>query len=148
MAELLSRADWRGGMGFDITAGEHTFIVDAPFKSGGKNEGPKPSYLLVAGLMACTGMDVAQILGKMRVPLEKFHVETRTDVNDTDPRVFHKIDLVYHFDGPADLDKHEAQIKTAIRLSKETYCCVSIMYVKFCPISLRAFVNGKEIALE
>ncbi|NNG02140.1 MAG: OsmC family protein [Desulfobacteraceae bacterium] len=147
MAELLSRADWRGGMGFDIHAGDHTFIIDAPTASGGKNEGPKPTYMLVAGLMSCTGMDVASILEKMRVPLRKFHLETSTDVADEDPHVFRKIDLVYHFEGDKDLKDYGTQIKKAIQLSKETYCCVSIMFKRFCPINLRAFVNGVELAL-
>jgi putative redox protein len=147
MAELLTRADWRGGMGFDIHAGDHSFIVDAPLKSGGKNEGPKPSYMLMAGLAACTGMDVASILEKMRVPLEKFHIETSTDVADTDPRIFRKIDLAYYFEGAEDLGKHEAQVRKAIQLSKETYCCVSIMFSHFCPVGLRAFINGREISL-
>jgi len=147
MAELLSRADWRGGMGFDISAGDHTFIIDAPVASGGKNEGPKPSYMLVASLMACTGMDVALVLEKMRVPLKTFHVETNTDVADEDPRVFRKIDLVYHFGGDDDLNDYGIQIKKAIQLSKETYCCVSIMFSSFCPINFRAFINGSELEL-
>ena len=83
----------------------------------------------------------------MRVPLEKFHIETSTDVADIDPHVFKKIDLAYYFEGDADLKDHEAQIRKAIELSKETYCCVSIMFSQFCPINLRAFVNGVEIAL-
>ena len=53
MAELLSRAEWRGDMGFDIHADGHTFIIDAPEVSGGKNEGPKPTHMLAAGLMSC-----------------------------------------------------------------------------------------------
>ena len=56
VAELLTQADWRGGMAFDVHAGDHNLIVDAPVKSGGKNDGPKPSYMLMAGLMGCTGM--------------------------------------------------------------------------------------------
>jgi putative redox protein len=134
-------------MAFDVHAGDHTLIVDAPEKSGGKNEGPKPSYMLMAGLMGCTGMDVASILAKMRVPLDKFHIETTTDVAETDPHVFRKIDLDYHFEGSDDLEKHADQIRKAIALSRETYCCVSIMFSHFCPIKLRAFINGTEISL-
>jgi putative redox protein len=145
MAELKSRAKWRGEMGFTIHAGDHEFIVDAPLTSGGKNEGPKPSYLLQAALMSCTGMDVASILAKMRVPLGALHLETSADVADEDPHVFRSIDIVYHFEGDG-LENHEEQVKRAIKLSKETYCCVSIMFRKVCPIRLRAFINGKELA--
>ena len=120
MAELLSSADWRGGMGFDIHAGDHTFVIDAPEVSGGKNEGPKPTYMLVAGLMSCTGMDVVLVLKKMRVPLQKFHMETKTEVADEDPRVFHKIDLIYHFEGDKALNDYATNIKKAIQLSRET----------------------------
>lgn len=147
MPEMIASADWRGGMGFDIHTGEHSFIIDAPLKSGGKNEGPKPSYMLVAGLMSCTGMDVASMLEKMRVPLKKFRLETNTDVAGEDPRIFHKIDLIYYFEGEPELVKYETQIRRAIELSKETYCCISIMLSKAVPITLRAFVNGLEIKL-
>ncbi|MBU2512758.1 OsmC family protein [bacterium] len=147
MAELFSSADWRGEMGFDIHAGNHTFIIDAPEASGGKNEGPKPTYMLVAGLMSCTGMDVVLILKKMRVPLKKFHLETKTDVADEDPRVFHKIDLVYYFEGDEELNSYDTKIKKAIQLSRETYCGISIMFSQFCKINYRAFINGIEIEL-
>jgi len=147
MPEMIASADWRGGMGFDIHAGDHSFIIDAPVASGGRNEGPKPSYMLVAGLMSCTGMDVASILEKMRVPLKKLRLETRTDVAGEDPRLFRKIDLVYFFEGGAELKNHASQIRKAIALSKETYCCISIMLSKATPITLRAFINGEEITL-
>lgn len=147
MAELISSADWRGGMGFDIHAGDHTIIIDAPEASGGKNEGPKPTYLLVAGLMSCTGMDVVLVLKKMRVPLQKFHLDTKTDVADEDPRVFKKIDLIYHFGGDKDLIDYEAKFKKAIQLSREKYCGISIMFSQFCEINYRAFINDTEIEL-
>jgi putative redox protein len=147
MPEMTASADWRGGMGFDIHAGDHSFIIDAPVASGGKNEGPKPSYMLVAGLMSCTGMDVASMLEKMRVPLGSFHLETRTDVAGEDPRIFRKIDLAYHFEGGPELKNYTTQVRRAIELSKETYCCISIMLSKAVPISLRAFINGEEIEL-
>ncbi len=147
MAELLSSAEWRGGMGFDIHADGHSFIIDAPEVSGGKNEGPKPTHMLAAGLMSCTGMDVVLVLKKMRVPLQNFRLETKTEVADEDPRVFHKIDLIYHFEGGEALNDCGTQIKKAIQLSRETYCGISIMFSQFCEINYRAFVNNLELAL-
>jgi putative redox protein len=147
MPEMITSADWRGGLGFDIHADGHTFIIDAPEKVGGKNAGPKPVQMLVAGLLSCTGMDVTMILGKMRVPLKKLHLDAVTEIAGEDPRVFRKIDVIYHFEGDADLREHADKIRKAIELSKQTYCGVSIMLSKACPITLRAFVNGEEIKL-
>jgi putative redox protein len=147
MPEMITSADWRGGLGFDIHADGHSFIIDAPEKSGGSNAGPKPTQMVLAGLLSCTGMDVTFILGKMRVPLKKLHLEAVTDVASEDPHVFRKIELVYHFEGDADLRDDADKIRKAIELSKQTYCSVSIMLGKACPIALRAVVNGEEISL-
>ena len=147
MALLESKAEWQGGMEFAVQTGNHTVTIDAPERFGGQDNGPKPTYMLLAGLMGCTGMDVASILKKMRVPLEKFTMDSCADVADDDPHVFKKIELNYYFDGAEDFRRYEEQVKKAIQLSRETYCCVSIMFSHFCQIKLRAYINGEEIQL-
>ena len=67
MARLESSAEWQGGMEYKIQTGDHAITIDAPEIYGGQNRGPKPTYMLLAGLMGCTGMDVASVLKKMRV---------------------------------------------------------------------------------
>jgi putative redox protein len=147
MAKLESKAEWQGGMEYLIHAGDHDITIDAPVIYGGNNHGPKPTYMLLAGLMGCTGMDVASLLAKMRVPVGKIVLDSCADVAEEDPHVFRSIELNYRFDGPVDLSQQTAQILKAIHISKEKLCCVTIMFNQFCAIHSRAFVNGVEIEL-
>ena len=39
-------------MEYAIHAGDHVVITDAPEVYGGQNHGPKPTHMLLAGLMA------------------------------------------------------------------------------------------------
>ena len=57
---------WKDGMKFDAQIREHTTALDAKLEHGGKNEGPTPKELVLAGVCGCTGMDVVAILKKMR----------------------------------------------------------------------------------
>lgn len=147
MAKLESTAEWQGGMEYLIHLGDHALTIDAPEVHGGQNRGPKPTYMLLAGLMGCTGMDVASLLTKMRVPVGKITLDSCADVADQDPHVFNTIELNYRFEGGPELLDHLAQVKKAIRMSKEKLCCVSIMFSSFCPIRSRAYVNGIEVDL-
>ena len=147
MARLESSAEWQGGMEYKIQTGDHAITIDAPEIYGGQNRGPKPTYMLLAGLMGCTGMDVASVLKKMRVSVERISLKSSADVAEDDPHVFRSIDLAYYFEGDSSLPEHTEQIRKAIHLSKETLCCVSIMLSKSCPIRSTAYVNGKEFPL-
>ena len=145
MATLTATAQWQGGMEFLNQLGDHTITTDAPEVYGGKNHGPKPTHMLLAGLMGCTGMDVASLLTKMRVPVEAIALDSSADVADEDPHVFRSIELNYRFDSAMDLLPHVEQITRAIGISKSKLCCVSIMFRQFCTIDIHVFVHGKEI---
>jgi putative redox protein len=145
MGKLESTAEWQGGLEFSISAGSHTLTTDAPEIYGGKNHGPKPTHMLLAGLMGCTGMDVASLLQKMRVPVSKITLDSHADVAEQDPHIFKSIELNYRFEGEDDFGQYAEQIVRAIHMSKEKLCCVSIMYSHFCVITTRAYVNGAEV---
>jgi putative redox protein len=146
MATLTASAQWQGGLEFANQLGDHVITTDAPEVYGGKNKGPKPTHMLLAGLMGCTGMDVAQLLTKMRVPVEAIALDSSADAADEDPRVFHSIVLNYRFDSSTDLQLYLEQITRAVGISKNKMCCVSIMFREFCTIDIHVFVNGKEVA--
>ena len=147
MAILEASAAWQGGMEYRIQAGDHAITTDAPEIYGGRNRGPKPTYMLLAGLMGCTGMDVASLLKKMQVAVEVITLDTCADVADDDPHVFRSILLNYRFQGDPELAQHLDQVRRAIHISKEKLCCVSIMFNQFCTIQSHAYVNGTEIEL-
>jgi len=118
---------WQSDMAFEASINGHQIIIDADVSSGGKNQGPRPKILLLAGLGGCTGMDVISILGKMKVVPEKFWMDITADLTDEQPKVFKQIKLVYYFKGDnLPIDK----LEKAVNLSQEKYCGVSAMLSK------------------
>ena len=72
-------------------------------------------------------MDVVSILAKMRVVPEKFGMKITGDLSEEHPRVYHTINVVYHFKGKElPMDK----LEKAVNLSQERYCAVSAMLGK------------------
>ena len=98
---------------------------------GSVQNGFSPKALLLSGLAACSGIDVVDILEKMRVPLTGMSIEAVAEQTTEHPKVFLDIHLVYrlHTD-PANEDK----VKKAIDLSLERYCGVAAMLQKNSPI--------------
>ena len=54
----------KGNLAFEIDLNGHKIITDARKEVGGDDLGPGPKSLLLAGLIGCTGIDVASILKK------------------------------------------------------------------------------------
>jgi putative redox protein len=115
------------GLSFQVEQDGHTFTVDADTEFGGKDRGPRPKALLLSGLAGCTGMDVASVLGKMKMPYDKLTIEVSADLTDDHPRVYDRIHLKYIVTGE-NLDR--SKIEKAVALSQEKYCGVSAMLAK------------------
>ena len=111
---------WKTGHAFDSYQHESKIEVDA-------KAGFSPKALLLTGLAACSGVDVVDILEKMRVPFENLKIEAETEQTDDQPRVFKTIHLTYHV--KADPDQL-SKIQKAIDLSLEKYCGVAAMLKK------------------
>ena len=89
--------------------------------------GPGPKSLLLSGLSGCTGIDVVDILKKMRVEFSDFSIEAEAEQTEEHPKVFKDIFVVYTIKtDPANEDK----VKKAIELSIDKYCGVSAMLKK------------------
>jgi putative redox protein len=121
------------GLSFDAELQGHHFRIDADPKFGGKDRGPTPKPLLLTALAGCTGMDVASILAKMRMPFDSFEVEVQGDLTAEHPIVYSQIRVRYLFKGPQ-LDRDK--IEKAVRLSREKYCGVAAMLAKVCELKL------------
>ncbi len=60
-----------------IAAGPHRLLADEPESYGGKDTGPTPYGLLLAGLGACTAMTVRMYADRKKWPLERVRVTLR-----------------------------------------------------------------------
>jgi putative redox protein len=114
-------ADWRGGMVF-IGTNQTGGSVQMGALDG--NPGISPMEMLLMGMAGCTGMDIASILEKKRLKLNKLRVQVRGIRADDYPMVWKEIEVVYHLWGESLPFK---DIEQAIQLSEEKYCSASIM---------------------
>ncbi len=131
-----------GKLAFEIKQDSYTYTLDAPESVGGEGKGPSPKGLLLSGLIGCTGIDVAMILGKMRVDITDMEITAQTELTDQQPSVFKEITLSYHITGN---EQDAKKIKRAVSLSMGTYCGVSAMLEKNSRIIPKIYLNGKEI---
>lgn len=115
---------WKGAKAFDSTKENFKIEIDG---GGGFN----PKALLLSGLAACSGIDVVDILEKMRVPFATLEVDAEADQTDDHPRVFKTIHLTYRLQTE---EENREKVKKAIDLSLEKYCGVAAMLKKTAPI--------------
>lgn len=122
---MKTRIRWTEGMSFVAETGSgHALVIDGAPEHGGRNLGPRPMELVLAGAAACTAFDVVLILRKARQPVTDCAVEADADRADVEPRVFTRIRLAYTVAGRG-LDPR--QVERAVKLSKEKYCSATIM---------------------
>ena len=124
---------WVDALAFDATADTgHIVRIDTSVEGGGLGSGMNPKKMLLGSLNACSGMDVVEMLKKMRIAFTKFEIEAEAEQTEEHPKVFKSINMVYRIDvKPEDLDK----VTRAVTLSQEKYCGVSAMLAKHCTIN-------------
>jgi len=133
-------ATWSEGLSFDVELDGHHFQIDADEEFGGKDRGPKPKGLMLSALAGCTGMDVASLLTKMKMPFDTFAVEVSGQLADAHPKVYTDILVRYIFRGnELDLDK----IEKAVKLSLDKYCGVHALLAKVTRIGHEIVLNPK-----
>jgi putative redox protein len=94
---------------------------------GNRKNGFSPKALLLSGLAACTGIDVVEILEKMRVPVKGMEIEAEAEQTDSHPKVFKEINITYKVKTDP---SNESKLKKAIELSLDKYCGVAAMLKK------------------
>jgi putative redox protein len=111
---------WKSGHAFDSFKENSKIEIDA---KGGFN----PKALLLSGLAGCTGVDIVDILEKMRVPFADLKIEVETEQTTEPPKVFKDIHMNYII---ATAEENRDKVKKAIDLSLEKYCGVAEMLRK------------------
>jgi putative redox protein len=113
------------GMSFiGETGSGHAVVMDGAPEAGGRNLGPRPMEMLLAGTGGCTAFDVVLILRKGRHQVSGCEVSLKAERAETDPKIFTRIHFHYRISGKQ--LKPEA-VARAIELSKDKYCSASII---------------------
>lgn len=127
---------WMGndaGMSFVAETGSgHAVVMDGAPEAGGRNLGPRPMELVLAGTGGCSAFDVVLILKKGRHAISSCDVILKAERADSDPKIFTHIHFHYRVKGKQ--LKSDA-VARAIELSKEKYCSASIMIGKTATIT-------------
>ncbi len=80
---VKTNASWQGAMRVDVTAREHTVIIDQPQGMGGKNAGANPLEIFLFSLGGCLGTVASIVANQERIKLNKFDLAVEGDL-DTD----------------------------------------------------------------
>jgi len=117
---------WHKDHEFTSSLDHNTIKID-----GARKNGFGPKALLLAGLGGCSGIDIVDILKKMRVDFSAFSIEVKAAQTEELPKVYKDIYIAYKVKTDAG---NEEKVRKAIDLSLEKYCGVSAMLQKNSPI--------------
>ncbi|MGB5377505.1 OsmC family protein [Muriicola sp.] len=131
--------NWMGNMAFESNnPSDHKFIMDAGAEDGGEGKGFRPKALMLSSLAGCSGLDVASLIKKMKLEVDKFHIETIANLTEEHPKFYDKVKVEYHFYG-SNLD--EKKLQRAVDLSVEKYCGVMEMFRKFAKVTTQTIFH-------
>lgn len=130
---------WKENNVFSTDIDGHEITIDLGEDQGGQNRGPRPKKLLLASAAGCTGLDVIEMLRKMRVEVKSFDIYIDAELSDEHPKQYTSLKLVYEFEGE---DLPENKIERAVKLSFENYCGVLAMYKSAVPVSYEIKINN------
>jgi putative redox protein len=109
------------------TGSQHRLVMDGAPEAGGRNLGPRPMELLLAGTGGCTAFDVVLILRKSGQDIRGCDVSLKAERAEKDPKVFTKVHFHFTVRGR---ELKTNLVERAIKLSHEKYCSASIMLEK------------------
>ena len=138
---MRARIKWVDGVSFIAETGSgHAVVVDGSPDAGGRNLGPRPMELVLAGTAACAAFDVVWILKKGRQPVTDCVVEAEAERAPDDPKIFTRIHFKYHVSGAG---LSPAQVERAVKLSKDKYCSATLMLAKTAEISYEVAIDDR-----
>jgi putative redox protein len=96
--------------------------------------GFRPKALILSSLAGCTGIDIVDLLKKMRVDFSDFSIKVTGDLTEEHPKIYDKVGLTYTIRLANADDKDKMQ--KAVNLSQEKYCGVSAMVKSFAALTV------------
>lgn len=128
----IAETTWMGASEFEAKVLGFSFHLDGYQDKEKPRTGPSPKIILLNSLSACTGIDVVDILKKMRVDIRSLTIKATGSLSEEHPKVYTMIHLVYE----AGIDAVDVpKLEKAIDLSLTTYCGVAAMLGKTATIT-------------
>jgi len=128
---MLGRVEWKGGSKVDCfnEAGD-CLEIDW-------DDGPTPVQVTLQMIGACSLADIQTGLKGRKI--DRIWIELAAERKTTSPKVFTKINMIYHVDA----DAPKKLVKRLVEKSHETYCTVSNMFKSTVEITSDVMVNGE-----
>ena len=136
---------WEHNLMFQGIADNRIIDLDAGLNEGGNGAGMRPKALLLIALGGCTGMDVVNLLTKMREKFSSFEVNIEATINPEQPLVYNGFEVTYLISGK---EIHTPKVVKAVTMSMNTYCGVASMLRKVAPVTYHIIVNGIHLDLD
>lgn len=134
--------EWNGKMRFTGTdADGRELVMDAAEVYGGEGNGIRPTEMLLISLAGCTGIEVGNVMNKMRLAYDSFEISVEAEKAETVPHVFTEIHVHYAVSGK---DITLAKFLKAFQIGAVKYCSVANMIKQACPITYTCSINGEQ----
>ena len=124
---------WKKGQEFTSHLDHNSIEID-----GNRKQGFGPKALLLAAVAGCSGIDVVDILHKMRVEFSGLEIDVEADQTTEHPKVYKDIYITYKINTDSG---NEDKVRKAIDLSLDKYCGVSAMLRKNSPIHYKLVIQ-------
>jgi putative redox protein len=111
---------------------------------GAAKAGQSPVDALVSALATCTGIDVVDILGKRRTPVERLVVDAHAERRAEHPRRVERVRLTFVVDGEG---IEIAHTERAVALALERYCSVAATLATDVVVESSVVANGTASAI-
>src|SRR5436190_17877818 len=125
---------WKKNLEFESHQDHNSISLD-----GNKKHGFGPKALLLSDLAGCSGVDVVEILEKMRIEFDSFEMDTEATLTEEHPKIFKDVFIIYKIKTDP---TNENKIRKAIDLSLDKYCGVSAMLRKNSPITYKLIIES------
>ena len=130
---MKTTTSWKKDQVFESRQEQNSISLD-----GNREEGFSPKALLLSGLAGCSGIDVVDILHKMRVEFSELVIDAEAEQTDEHPKVFKEILITYRI---KTAKENQDKVIKAIELSLEKYCGVSAMLRKNSAINYKLVID-------
>ncbi len=130
---------WKENNIFETDVDGHNIVIDLAKDAGGDDAGPRPKKFVLVAAAGCSGLDVVEIVKKMRIDIKGFNIQIESDVTDEYPKQYTNLKVVYEFEGE-NLPKEK--LERACQLSFDNYCGVLAMYKKAVPVTYEVRIKN------
>jgi putative redox protein len=136
-APVITRSEvtWRGERSFDAGPAGRTHRIDAAAK-----EAPGPVETLLNALVTCSSVDIIDIIGKRKTPVERLTAKIAGERRPEFPRRLMHVDVELSIDG-AGIEREHAE--RAVALSFERYCSVASSLAPDITVETTLVLNGE-----